>query len=814
MDLPSSPYHQAGFNGGLNGGWTDVYCGSDCSQINFAEFPSLAGSDVKGRFMYKVTNEIIVRGGCLPSQSSTGKLEVYPHAPSSFGGEIIDISGLCIANTTRVQCKFGINDPVDAVYTSTMLYRCVTPMLSAKGLVPLEVLLDGASSGLSTYLNVAHPSRTKRYVYLPDDMSDRDAKTLTVRWESKFLSEVENSTVDVKLIGYRETSDQIIWKTLDILGEDVPNNGELIFNPSEHRCKGDDCNLFEIAQIQIQLDEEYVIENSQYGFLISYVTPIGWYVVDHMVAEYGKDWSQVKCVDWYKADKQDMSWAENLLDCPCTLNQALTDFGRWQDDPGCSIFKGSICKYHIGAIHCARAFKPTEADGSGNQCCYGRDGNVRYAADSYQGSTPDRSHDWGAEPYNKPNRVPSLSHWKHDVVTFYYCCLWVEYKYCDYYMEQRATRDCKNYKPPKTAAIFGESHLLRFDGISLNGVGEGDFWLVKTPNMKIQGRFNRVKENLNSTALIGITVKDKSSSKIEVRISKPFSANSRKLTVLVDDDIKTFDTKSTKWQDLRGLTIINSETREDRHDNFTIILNSDVGIRVGVKQDRLVVFVVLPQSLKNISSGLLGSWSDNEKNKLKQPDGSLLSSSLLPTEIYTSFTSQWIVSEADNLFQYSMTDSSFEPIFELPPLPSDVTEESVKALCGDSDVCQFDYRATASEDVATTSLHAEDWYHQIQSYQIPVDACGLLDVPRGKKSSFNYNINSSITITGCKSGLLSGTTHYTCLPTSDGSVEWKPKVDAKCTSSIPGVESMASKNQECIGKITILTIFILIFINE
>ena len=64
-------------------------------------------------------------------------------------------------------------------------------------------------------------------------------------------------------------------------------------------------------------------------------------------------------------------------------------------------------------------------DGSGNQCCYEQDGNLLYAADTYQGSTPDRSHDWGSVPYGAPYHVPSLSHWTHDVITFYYCCLWV-----------------------------------------------------------------------------------------------------------------------------------------------------------------------------------------------------------------------------------------------------------------------------------------------------------------------------------------------------------------------------------------------------
>lgn len=86
---------------------------------------------------------------------------------------------------------------------------------------------------------------------------------------------------------------------------------------------------------------------------------------------------------------------------------------------------------------------------SGNQCCYGADGLLRYSEDTFQGSTPDRFHDWGADPYGSPGSVPSLSHGLADVMTFFYCCMWVDYKDCDFYMDVRPTTDCKYYKPPK-----------------------------------------------------------------------------------------------------------------------------------------------------------------------------------------------------------------------------------------------------------------------------------------------------------------------------------------------------------------------------
>lgn len=93
----------------------------------------------------------------------------------------------------------------------------------------------------------------------------------------------------------------------------------------------------------------------------------------------------------------------------------------------------------------------TSSYGAGNQCCYRADGTLIYSGDSYQGSTPDRSHLWGAAPYNTPNlaraKVPAMSHSIHDIMPFYYCCLLTSD--CDKYMSLRPTRSCTEYWSPK-----------------------------------------------------------------------------------------------------------------------------------------------------------------------------------------------------------------------------------------------------------------------------------------------------------------------------------------------------------------------------
>jgi hypothetical protein len=96
-----------------------------------------------------------------------------------------------------------------------------------------------------------------------------------------------------------------------------------------------------------------------FRFLVSKVITLGFFVNKPMTAQFGPNWPSQKCKAWYNNDKQDMRWLERLEYCPCNLVQALSDFGRWQTDVGCDLYKGSKCTYHIGAAHCVRSVQPS-----------------------------------------------------------------------------------------------------------------------------------------------------------------------------------------------------------------------------------------------------------------------------------------------------------------------------------------------------------------------------------------------------------------------------------------------------------------------
>lgn len=64
-------------------------------------------------------------------------------------------------------------------------------------------------------------------------------------------------------------------------------------------------------------------------------------------------------------------------------------------------------------------------------------------------------------------------------------------------MKARPTADCKNYRPPQTAAVYGDPHFLTWENVEYTFNGNGEYWLIKTTentdNIKLQARMERMK---------------------------------------------------------------------------------------------------------------------------------------------------------------------------------------------------------------------------------------------------------------------------------------------------------------------------------
>lgn len=142
-------------------------------------------------------------------------------------------------------------------------------------------------------------------------------------------------------------------------------------------------------------------------------------------------------------------------------------------------------------------------DGAEQQCCYDKNGFLMLTYDQQWGSRPHRSHNLGFFPWNEANKVPTLSHWWHDVVPMYACCLWQEEQAvgCETFrFERRPSQDCIAYQSPGVATVFGDPHFVTFDNVEYTFNGKGEFVLLRVNDIKdkldVQGRFEQMPPNM------------------------------------------------------------------------------------------------------------------------------------------------------------------------------------------------------------------------------------------------------------------------------------------------------------------------------
>ncbi|XP_052242291.1 LOW QUALITY PROTEIN: sushi domain-containing protein 2-like [Dreissena polymorpha] len=691
MDMLPCEYCQAGFNGGNTIGWTDII---------------------------------------------SHQLSIYPTFPGMFGGKMIDVSGPCFEKNQHYRCRFGQGtDESNATYISPNRVRCIVPRLMVRDNITVSLIANGKT--YFTDFFIVFPGRLSQGEHVPTVSSkdnitwyDRDPSQLTLTWKSELLSNNSNDRVEINLIGYKEDNEMGSYKLLTSLGSNIPASaGTYTLDPRQHQCSGSDCQ-YEIGLLEVrQIDKAFPMK---YMYLSSEVISLAWYVQTSMLTQYGTTWPTDMCVKWYNQDKQDMSWLDDLLNCPCSLTQAVSDFGRWQPDGSCNLQNAknpNNCFYHTTAVHCVRAVQPVH--GACNQCCYSSTGLLIYAEDTFQGSTPDKRHDWGgAAPYGKKFYVPSLSHWLEDVVTFYYCCLWTGYNSCDYYMDQRPTQNCAGNNPPIPASVYGQGHVMTFSGVSPRRMYGPD--------------------------------------RVEIQLRGPdYDRSTQHLNVRVNGQNIAFNEKSLFWQDYKGVAIVNTDDRNEQS-NFTVLLSNGIGFQIAEPANTLQIDLMVPRAFNNVL-GLFGTLS----GRMLLPNGTAINMMYLrASDEYNKFQLAWAVQENGSLFRTLLpaNHSLLGPV-NVEPAPLN-TDNPI--------FCKQNQEHTGSEAIARSSIQAAERYASLHNNLQTVRSCGILDVPRSRKTNYDYTLGTTTTITSCRVGQLQGTATYTCVETSNETQAWSPAVDAVC----------------------------------
>jgi len=430
-----------------------------------------------------------------------------------------------------------------------------------------------------------------------------------------------------------------------------------------------------------------------------------------------------------------------------------------------------------------------------------------------------RIHNIGILPWNEASKIPTMSHWIHDVMPFYPCCMWQDEQSSgcqSYRFERRASQDCVGYQPPGGATVFGDPHIYTFDNMAYTFNGLGEFVLVRSDSAKakldIQGRFEQVGDSpygtVDASMLTAVAAKDNFSSTVEVRMRPRWAQWRYKLDVIVDGRLIYFDRYPQKIQHFPGVTVY-TPTNILNQSHVVVMFQSGAGVEVMENMHYMATRVYLPWEFINQTRGLFGNWTFDQKDDFTLPDGHTMNMNINPDtpetnmnlqQIHDNFGMEWLVHDKENvglgksLFFHDNGRSSnfysqknFKPEFDiLPEIPENVTwvdADLVEDMCGESYQCRYDYSTTLNKEFAVFTKYYQDQFINIYEGVIKPEArvisCGQLPTPgNGRKSTFAFTPGTMVKF-DCDPGyVLVGERRRWCYMSGDWN--WPEKGDAQC----------------------------------
>ncbi|XP_003382244.1 putative sushi domain protein, partial [Trichinella spiralis] len=330
-------------------------------------------------------------------------------------------------------------------WISMVKARCIVPfnMIFKTGPVAIQIAQDGRSYSWYSSLYIHPPALTRTEVRLLSHTDKIDPSThrnywhlsdienLTITWTAANISSKAGSRVDIVLWGYREDVIDREFLEVGAIARNIENTGKFSFNQkmlSKSLIVGNLWRKFWGGAIQIRLSKD---DQTDYGKYVMWsgAVPFGWYFRDTWKANLGENWALKLCIEWYNYDGLRDNFLRNVytnIPCPCTLSQALNDFGRFTPLPTCEMMGDSSCIYTKGAQHCIVSTNSMPDSGT-EMCCYDYNGWLMFSQD-YEQSTdylryfsagvPYRANPWGGYVFKKPLYVPTWSNFYNDLLPY------------------------------------------------------------------------------------------------------------------------------------------------------------------------------------------------------------------------------------------------------------------------------------------------------------------------------------------------------------------------------------------------------------
>ncbi|PFX32349.1 Mucin-4 [Stylophora pistillata] len=379
-----------------------------------------------------------------------------------------------------------------------------------------------------------------------------------------------------------------------------------------------------------------------------------------------------ECIDWFKAQPDPRFYTEYLEPCPCILRQARGD-------------ERFTVNWRGWTRMCAYSQFPSP-DGWGQECCYSTNWQSRGAL--LVGNPGGGS----AHRYHKLTEELRAKHDASDVQGYQKCC--VNSDLCDLYYRRRPSDDCRDYVAPEWSWICCDPHFVTLDGknYTFNGLGEYIMADARDGFFQLQARTKLAKGDGTATVFSAAAAKEGNSSIVQVEL------NDAGIGVLIDGE--SFDYISLSNESV----ILNGSVAVAKPDNnsFLMVFPSGISVTAKAVSGALSLVLAAPNSFKNQTKGLLGTWNDDPEDDFLTPNGTILPSSANGKNIHYNFGLLWQVDNKSTLFTYKPGESlktfeniSFVPMFlEDISFPNDTLRKQAEEACQGNLNCLFDSAST------------------------------------------------------------------------------------------------------------------------
>ncbi|PIK57234.1 hypothetical protein BSL78_05871 [Apostichopus japonicus] len=448
---------------------------------------------------------------------------------------------------------------------------CTTPRFQQLSYVTVDVTVDGKET-FPFRGNVCILPQDVLPVTLSVLQSDEiegnidftKEKEIILEWDPAKLFAVEYIDISIQVASRELDQDEgFVWSNDIKISSSVENVGTFRFMPSE-------------------IPTESLNGLSSFGLSLSVIT----------LKANGKSLFQVLSSGILKMIGRSIcsSWLQStsvgdLPPCPCTDQQAEAD-GNFETDAN-----PSLEYFHPVTSSCYRS----GSGGSGQQCCYGSDGNILVGPPG--GGTVDA--------YAPGGFCGTVKNFWFDVLPFLACCKLISQ--CETYYEFLPSDDCSDYQPPRPTIGTGDPHFISLDGKEFTFNGAGEFVLVKSSlhNFTFQARME-VLVDTDASVYTAFVLSSDMSDTIQVQRS-PLNGT---LILLNGEPIDLyFDGYLIRKRDFRGLRLtVNPEVSE-----ITIRLHIGATALIRITTEMMSFILQLPDSFKGQTEVLLGNFNVKTK---------------------------------------------------------------------------------------------------------------------------------------------------------------------------------------------------------